>query len=39
MTRNGFPLFKVKKGAPRVTFELGKQLGEELPLPGSSLMS
>jgi hypothetical protein len=31
MTRNGVPLLKVKKGAPRVTSELVQQLREELP--------
>jgi hypothetical protein len=30
-TRNGVPLLKVKKGAPRVTSELVRQLREELP--------
>ena len=30
-TRNGVPLLKVKKGAPRVTSELVHQLREELP--------
>jgi len=35
MTRNGFPLLKVQKGAPQVTSELVKQLGEEPPLPVS----
>jgi len=29
-TRNGVPLLKVKKGAPRVTSELVHQLREEL---------
>ncbi len=30
-TRNGVPLLKVRKGAPRVTSELVRQLREELP--------
>ena len=30
-TRNGVPLLRVRKGAPRVTSELVRQLGEELP--------
>ena len=30
-TRNGVPLLKVRKGAPRVTSELVHQLHEELP--------
>jgi predicted CopG family antitoxin len=30
-TRNGVPLLKVKKGAPKVTSELVHQLREELP--------
>ena len=30
-TRNGVPLLKVRKGAPRVTSELVHQLREELP--------
>jgi hypothetical protein len=30
-TRNGVPLLKVKKGAPRVTSELVNRLREELP--------
>jgi hypothetical protein len=29
--RNGIPLLKVRKGAPRVTSELVHQLREELP--------
>jgi hypothetical protein len=30
-TRNGIPLLKVRKGAPRVTSKLVHQLREELP--------
>ena len=30
-TRNGVPLLKVKRGAPRVTSELVHRLREELP--------
>lgn len=30
-TRNGVPLLKVRKGAPRVTSQLVQQLREELP--------
>lgn len=30
-TRNGVPLLKVRKGAPRVTSELVHQLREDLP--------
>jgi hypothetical protein len=30
-TRNGVPLLKVHKGAPRVTSELARQLRDELP--------
>jgi hypothetical protein len=30
-TRNGVPLLSVRKGAPRVTSELVRQLQEELP--------
>ena len=30
-TRNGIPLLKVRKGAPRVTSELVHRLREELP--------
>ena len=30
-SRNGVPLLKVRKGAPRVTSELVRQLREELP--------
>ena len=30
-TRNGIPLLKVRKGAPRVTSELVQRLREELP--------
>jgi hypothetical protein len=30
-TRNGVPLLKMRKGAPRVTSELVHQLREELP--------
>jgi len=30
-TRNGVPLLPVRKGAPRVTSELVRQLGDELP--------
>jgi hypothetical protein len=30
-TRNGVPLLKVRKGAPRVTSELVHQLREEVP--------
>ena len=30
-TRNGVPLLKVRKGAPRVTSELVHRLREELP--------
>jgi hypothetical protein len=30
-TRNGVPLLKVRRGAPRVTSELVHQLREELP--------
>jgi hypothetical protein len=30
-TRNGVPLLPVRKGAPRVTSELVRQLMEELP--------
>lgn len=30
-SRNGVPLLKVRKGAPRVTSELIRQLREELP--------
>jgi hypothetical protein len=30
-TRNGVPLLAVRPGAPRVTSELVRQLGEELP--------
>jgi hypothetical protein len=30
-SRNGIPLLKVRKGAPRVTSELVRQLREELP--------
>ncbi len=30
-TRNGVPLLAVSPGAPRVTAELVRQLGEELP--------
>lgn len=30
-TRNGVPLLKVRKGAPRVTSELVQRLREELP--------
>ena len=30
-TRNGVPLLRVRKGAPRVTSELVHQLREELP--------
>jgi hypothetical protein len=30
-TRNGVPLLKIRKGAPRVTSELVHQLREELP--------
>lgn len=30
-TRNGVPLLPIRPGAPRVTSELVRQLGEELP--------
>ena len=30
-TRNGVPLLPVRKGAPRVTYDLVQQLREELP--------
>ena len=30
-SRNGIPLLRVRKGAPRVTSELVQQLREELP--------